>query len=77
MILVKSTLFGVLSLIWVEILLLTTTFTRSIESSQGTAAVVSYVSFAISSPLIWILAVLTFALGFQWKYRRLKLRQAR
>jgi hypothetical protein len=76
---VKSMLSGLLSLIAVEILLLVTvaiTFALSIRTPKGAAIGIDVVSFAKSSPLIWILAVLAFALGFHWKYRRLKLRQA-
>jgi len=80
MILVKSALFGLLSLVAVEILLLVTVgtvATVSIQTSEETAVGIDIVSFARSSPLIWILAALAFAHGFHWKYRRLKLRQAR
>jgi hypothetical protein len=76
----KSLLFGLLSLIAGEILLLVTIatiLTLGIQASAGRTAVgIDVVSFAKSSPLVWILAVLAFALGFHWEHRRLKLRQA-
>jgi len=77
---VKSLLFGLLSIIAVEILLLVTIaiiLALGIQTSAGRTAVgIDVVSLAKSSPLIWILTVLAFALGVHWEHRRLKLRQA-
>jgi hypothetical protein len=77
---VKSLLFGMLSLIAVGILPLVTIatiLTLGIQTSAGRTAIgIDVVSFAKSSPLVWILTVLAFALGFHWEHRRLKLRQA-
>jgi hypothetical protein len=78
MILVKSVLAGLFLLIGVGILLLlSTVITLTALTSRGTTVGIDVVSVARSSPLIWILAVLTFALGFHWKCRRLKVRQAK
>ena len=77
---IKSLLFGLLSLIAVEILLLVTvviTLTLSIQTSKGAQVGIDVVSFAKSSPLVWILPVLALALGFHWENRRIKLQQAR
>ena len=76
---VKGILYGLLSFIAVEILLfvaIVITFTVGIQRPTGTVVGIDIVSFTKSSPLTWILAVLAFALGFHWKYRRLRLRQA-
>jgi len=78
MIFVKSILAGLVSLIAVGILLLISMVVTLIPlTSPGTTVGIDIVSMARSSPLIWILAVLAFSLGFHWKYRRLKLRQAK
>jgi len=76
---VKSILVGLILLIAVEILLLLCTVAPLIAlMSRGTISGIGInVSLARSSPLIWILAVFAFSLGFHWEYRRLKLRQAK
>lgn len=76
MVFAKSILAGLSSLIAVEILLLLTVSVATI-TPPGTQVGIDIVSFARSSPLIWILAVLAFALGFHWENRLLKLRQAK
>lgn len=76
MIFVKSVLTGLFSLIAVGILLLISIWVSLIpQMSPGTAVGIDIVSFVRSFPITWILVVLAFALGFHWKYRRLKLRQ--
>jgi hypothetical protein len=78
MVLVKSILAGLFSLIAVEILLLVgIVVTLMPRAAPGTAVGIDIVSLPRASPLIWILAVLAFALGFHWEYRRLKSRQAK
>jgi hypothetical protein len=78
MVFVKSVLAGLFSLIAVGILLLFTAgLILNILAPPGTSVGIDIVSVARHSPLVWILAVLAFALGFDWEYRRLKSRQAK
>jgi hypothetical protein len=78
MIFVKRTLAGLFSLIAVGIVLLFSTgLILNILAPPGTSVGIDIVSVARHSPLVWILAVFAFSLGFYWEYRRLKLRQAK
>jgi uncharacterized BrkB/YihY/UPF0761 family membrane protein len=78
MVFVKSILAGLFSLIGVGILLLFGAgLILNILAPPGTTVGIDIVSVARHSPLFWILAVLAFALGFDWEYRRLKSRPAK
>ena len=79
MVLLKSILAGLVFLVGAAILLLLGTivyFTAVLAPEPGTTVAFDPVSIAKSSPLIWMLAVLVFLLGFSWEYRRVKARQA-
>jgi len=74
----KSMLTGLSSLIALGILFLFVIgIIGNIQAPPGTQVGFDSVSVVRSSPLVWILAILAFTLGFYWKYRRLKLRQAK
>jgi hypothetical protein len=78
-VLLKSILAGLVFLVGAAILLLLGAivfFATVLAPEAGTAVGFDPVSFAKSSPLIWMLAVLVFLLGFSWEYRRAKARQA-
>ena len=78
MIFAKSILAGLLSLIAVGVLLLFSMgVVLSIQAPPGTCVGIDIVVVARHSPLLWILAVLAFSLGFHWESRRLKTRQAK
>jgi len=72
MVLLKSILAGLVFLVGAAIVF----FTAVLAPEPGTAISFDPVSIAKSSPLIWMLAVLVFFLGFSWEYRRVKARQA-
>jgi uncharacterized BrkB/YihY/UPF0761 family membrane protein len=79
MILLKSLLAGLVFLVGAAILLLLGTlifFATVLAPEEGEAVGIDPVSVARSSPMIWVLAVLVFVLGFFWEYRRVKARQA-
>ena len=59
------------------VLLFSTGLILNILAPPGTSVGIDIVSVARHSPLVWILAVFAFSLGFYWEYRRLKLRQAK
>jgi hypothetical protein len=78
MVFVKSILAGLFSLIAAGILLLFSTgLILNILAPAGTQVGIDIVSVARHSPLVWVLAVFAFSLGFYWEYRRLKLRQGK
>jgi hypothetical protein len=78
MVFVRSILAGFISSMLVGILLLLGMVVALIPlSAPGTTVGIDIVSVVRHSPLIWILAVLAFSLGFHWEYRRLKSRQAK
>jgi ABC-type Na+ efflux pump permease subunit len=79
MVLLKSILAGLVFLAGAAILLLLGTivyFATVLAPEAGTAIAFDPVSIAKSSPLLWVLAVLVFLLGFSWECRRAKARQA-
>ena len=79
MVFLKSILAGLFFLVGAAILLLLGTivfFMTVFAPEEGTTVAFDPVSMAKSSPLIWMLAVLVFLLGFSWEYRRVKARQA-
>jgi uncharacterized protein (DUF58 family) len=78
MVLVKSILAGLFSLIaGAMLLLLIIVASLTARTSPETTVGIDIVSVTRHSPLIWIFAVLVFSLGFHWEYRRLKLRPAK
>ncbi len=79
MIFLKSLLAGLLFLVAAAIVLLlgAIVFLATVTApGEGETMAIDVVSVTRSSPLIWILAVLAFLLGFSWEYRRVKARKA-
>jgi len=76
-ILVKSILAGLLSLVLIAILLLVVLIVRLPKPEAGTQIGIDPVSIFKSSPLYGIAVIIVFALGFYWEYRRLRSREAR
>ena len=78
--LVKSILVGRFFLVATFILLplaLLIGYALLTHSQNRTAVAYDPVSIARSYPLLWVLAILVFLLGFVWEHRRLKSRHMR
>jgi len=75
-ILAKSILAGLLSLVLVVILVVVVLVVRLAKPGPGTEIAIDPVSI-FNSPLFGITAIIVFALGFYWEYRRLRSREAR
>ena len=73
MILVKSILAGLVALILTAIVLLVgavVVLMVRFKPRHGQTIGIDPVGIVVSFPLLWIIAVIAFALGFYWEYRR-------
>jgi hypothetical protein len=72
MIFVKSVLAGLLSVVSVAILYFVVLIVRAGKPKAGTSIGIDPVSMFKSSPRFGITAMIVFALGFYWEYRRVR-----
>jgi uncharacterized BrkB/YihY/UPF0761 family membrane protein len=70
----KSLLVGLVAALMAAILLLLggMAAVAVIPHPEGTAIAIDPIAVAKSSPALWVLAIVVFALGFLWDYRRAK-----
>jgi len=79
MIFLKCILAVLCFLFWFPILLFLgdmVFLTIFLAPGKGEAVGIDPVSMVRSSPILWVLALLFFLLGFSWEYRRVRSRQA-
>ena len=75
---VKSIVAGLVSMALGAVLLtLGALITLAAVLSPETNWAIYFVSVALNSPLLWVIEVLFFALGFHWEFRRARLRQSK